>query len=108
MRDALAQLNALGTNAVGISPDPVTAQKKFSERLGLNFPLLSDADHRLAEAYGVWGEKSLYGKSYFGITRSAFLIDGTGRIIEAWYKIKPEETVPKVLTVLEADAPKSG
>ena len=75
-------------------------QKKFSEKLGLNFPLLSDADHAVAEAYGVWGEKSLYGKKYFGITRSAFLIDETGRIIDAWPKISPDETVPKVLAAL--------
>lgn len=108
MRDALAQLNALGTNAVGISPDPVTAQKKFSDRLGLNFPLLSDTDHTVAGAYGVWGEKSMYGKRYFGITRSSFLIDEKGRIIEAWYKIKPDETVPKILSVLEAYNSKSG
>ncbi len=100
MRDALAQLHALGTDAVGISPDPVAAQRKFSERLSLNFPLLSDADHAVAEAYGVWGEKSLYGKKYFGVTRSAFLIDESGKIIAAWPKISPEETVPKVLAAL--------
>ncbi len=100
MRDALAQLNARGTDAVGISPDPVEVQKKFSEKLSLNFPLLSDADHAVAEAYGVWGEKSLYGKKYFGITRSAFLIDERGKIIAAWPKISPEETVPKVLAAL--------
>ena len=101
MRDALAQLNALGADAVGISPDPVGAQKKFSDKLALNFPLLSDADHAAAEAYGVWGEKSLYGKKYFGVTRSAFLIDEAGRIIEAWPKISPDETVPKALAALE-------
>ena len=101
MRDALAQLNALGTDAVGISPDPVGAQKKFSDELALDFPLLSDADHAAAEAYGVWGEKSLYGKKYFGVTRSAFLIDEAGRIIEAWPKISPDETVPKALAALE-------
>jgi peroxiredoxin Q/BCP len=95
-------LNALGTDAVGISPDSVTAQKKFSEKLGLNFPLLSDVDHAVAETYGVWGEKSLYGKKYFGITRSAFLIDEAGRIIEAWPKISPDETIPKVLAALGA------
>jgi len=101
VRDALAQLNARGTDAVGISPDPVAAQRKFSEELALNFPLLSDVDHAVAEAYGVWGEKSLYGKRYFGVTRSAFLIDERGRIIEAWPKISPEETVPKALAALE-------
>ena len=100
MRDALAQLNARGTDAVGISPDPVEVQKKFSDKLSLNFPLLSDADHAVAEAYGVWGEKSLYGKKYFGVTRSAFLIDERGKIIAAWPKITPEETVPKVLAAL--------
>ena len=100
MRDALAQLNARGTDAVGISPDPVEVQKKFSDKLSLNFPLLSDADHAVAEAYGVWGQKSLYGKKYFGITRSAFLIDERGKIIAAWPKITPEETVPKVLAAL--------
>jgi peroxiredoxin Q/BCP len=100
VRDALAQLNALGTDAVGISPDPATVQKKFGEKIALNFPLLSDTDHAVAEAYGVWGEKSMYGKRYFGITRSAFLIDEQGKIIEAWPKISPDETVPKVLAVL--------
>jgi thioredoxin-dependent peroxiredoxin len=97
VRDALAHLKALGTDAVGISPDPIAEQKKFSEDLRLNFPLLSDGDHAMAEAYGVWGEKSLYGKKYFGITRSSFLIDEKGRIVEAWYKVSPEETVPNAL-----------
>ena len=100
MRDALAQLNARGMEAVGISPDPIAVQRKFSEKLSLNFPLLSDADHAVAEAYGVWGEKSLYGKKYFGVARSAFLIDERGKIIEAWPKISPDETVPKVLAAL--------
>jgi thioredoxin-dependent peroxiredoxin len=100
VRDALAQLNALGADAVGISPDAVATQKKFSDKLSLNFPLLSDVDHKVAEAYGVWGEKSLYGKTYFGINRSAFLIDEERRIIKAWPKISPDETVPKALAVL--------
>jgi peroxiredoxin Q/BCP len=103
VRDALAELHTLGADAVGISPDPPAAQRKFSEKLSLNFPLLSDADHAVAEAYGVWGEKSLYGKRYFGITRSAFLIDEKGKIVEAWYKISPEETVPRALAALKAD-----
>ena len=102
MRDALAQLNALGADAVGISPDAVAVQRKFSEKLALTFPLLSDADHVVAEAYGAWGEKSLYGKKYFGVTRSAFLIDEKGKIIEAWPKISPDETVPKALAALGA------
>ncbi len=100
MRDALAQFAALGVKAAGISPDPPAAQKKFSDKLKLNFPLLSDADHAVAEAYGAWGEKKLYGKKSFGITRSSFLIDETGKILAAWYKISPDDTVPKALTAL--------
>jgi peroxiredoxin Q/BCP len=100
VRDALAQLNALGTAAVGISPDPVPVQKKFSDALHINFPLLSDGDHAVAEPYGVWGEKSLYGKKYFGIARSSFLIDEKGLVLEVWYKISPAYTVPKALAAL--------
>ena len=100
MRDALATLNSLGADAIGISPDAVATQKKFSEKLALTFPLLSDADHRAAEAYGVWGEKTMYGKKYFGLTRSAFLIDEAGKIVEAWPKISPEDTVPKAIAAL--------
>ena len=100
MRDALAQLNVLGVGAVGISPDSTATQKKFSDALSLNFPLLSDIDHAVAEAYGAWGEKSLYGRKYFGIVRSSFLIDEKGRIMESWYKIRPSDTVPKALAAL--------
>lgn len=100
MRDALAEIQALGAEALGISPDNVEVQRKFSDKLALNFPILSDEDHAVAEAYGVWGEKSLYGKKYFGITRSSFLIDDKGRILEALYKISPDDTVPKALSTL--------
>jgi peroxiredoxin Q/BCP len=87
---------------IGISPDQPAAQKKFADDNNLNFPLLSDPDHKVAESYGVWGEKMMYGKSVQGIIRSSFLIDETGRIIGAWYKIKPEATVPEALKALEA------
>ena len=100
VRDALGQLSALGVDAVGISPDSTAVQKKFSEKLNLNFPLLSDSDHTVAEAYGVWGEKSMYGKKYFGVIRSSFLIDEKGSIMEAWYKVSPGDTVPKALAEL--------
>ena len=102
MRDARAELDALGADAVGISPDSVAAQKTFSDRLKLSFPLLSDPDHAVAEDYGVWQEKSLYGKTYFGIVRSAFLIDADGKILAVWYKISPADTVPKVLAALRS------
>ncbi len=96
----MAKLNALRVEALGISPDSTIAQKKFSDELNLNFSLLSDNDHSVADAYGTWGEKTLYGKKYKGITRSSFLIDEKGEILAAWYNIRPEDTVPKALGAL--------
>ncbi|HEX2052587.1 MAG TPA: thioredoxin-dependent thiol peroxidase [Actinomycetota bacterium] len=102
VRDALPDLTQAGTAAVGISPDPPSAQGKFDRKYGLGFPLLSDPDHSVAEAYGVWGEKSMYGRTYMGIVRSAFLVDEQGRIAGAWYKVSPGDTVPKALAALGA------
>jgi peroxiredoxin Q/BCP len=82
--------------ALGISPDAPAQQKKFDDKYDLGFPLLSDADHKVANAYGVWGEKSMYGKKYEGIIRSSFLINEDGKILQAWYKVSPNDTVPKV------------
>ena len=101
MRDALARIKAMGGEALGLSPDSAAAQKKFSDKLKLNFSLLSDVDHSVAEAYGVWGEKTLYGKRSMGITRSSFLIGEQGEILSAWYKVSPDDTVPKALEVLQ-------
>jgi peroxiredoxin Q/BCP len=84
-----------------MSPDLPPAQKKFSVKNSLNFPLLSDADHKVAKSYGVWGPKTMYGKKFEGINRSSFLIDEKGNVIAAWYKISPQATVPEVLNVLE-------
>ena len=78
-----------------VSPDEPGAQKKFDDKYTLGFPLLSDTEHATATAYGVWGEKTNYGKTYMGIIRSSFLIDEAGKIAAAWYKVKPEDTVPK-------------
>jgi len=100
VRDAMPDLSQLRVAAVGISPDPPEAQKEFDEKHGLGFPLLSDADHKVADAYGVWGEKSMYGRKYEGIIRSSFLIDEKGRIAAAWYKVSPKETVPKAMEAL--------
>jgi thioredoxin-dependent peroxiredoxin len=86
--------------AIGISPDATDVQKKFDEKNSLKFPLLSDPDHKVAELYGAWGEKKMYGKSFMGIVRSSFLIDEAGKILGAWYKIKPENTVPEAKNVL--------
>ena len=103
VRDASNDFSALGTAAVGISPDVPQQQKKFDEKYDLGFPLLSDPDHKVANAYGVWGEKSMYGKKYEGIIRSSFLIDEEGGILQAWYKVSPKDTVPKARQALSAE-----
>lgn len=94
LRDAIPDFEKSGVRICGISPDTPEDQKKFSSKYKLEFPLLADTDHKVAEAYGVWGEKSMYGKKYLGIIRSSFLIDGNGVILDAWYKVSPEMTVP--------------
>jgi thioredoxin-dependent peroxiredoxin len=93
-------LDELKVQAIGVSPDSKQIQKTFDERHNLGFPLLSDKTHEVADKYGVWQEKTLYGKKSWGIVRSSFLIDEEGRIAGAWYKVKPEETVPKALDAL--------
>ena len=100
IRDAREQLQDLGLKVVGISPDQPAKQQKFDAKYNLAFPLLADPDHRVAEAYGVWGEKTSYGKKSLGIIRSSFLIDAAGKIVAAWYGVKPEDTVPKAAKAL--------
>ena len=89
------------TAILGISPDKPAAQKRFDTKYGLGFPLLSDPEHAVAEAYGVWQEKSMYGRKYMGIERSAFLIDEKGKIEQAWYKVSPKDTPTNLLKALE-------
>lgn len=98
LRDAAPTV--IDTAIIGISPDPPAQQAKFDEKYSLGFPLLSDPDHAVAEAYGVWGERSMYGKTYMGIIRSAFLVGSDGIIEHAWYKVSPKDTVPKLLAAL--------
>lgn len=100
IRDASKELKKLGMVAVGVSPDEPKKQKKFDDKYGLGFPLLSDPDHKVAKAYGAWGKKSMYGKTYEGIIRSSFVIDGKGKIVQASYKVKPLDTVPNATGVL--------
>ena len=100
MRDALEELAKLDCAAVGISPDPPERQAKFDEKHGLGFPLLSDPDKETAQAYGAWAEKNMYGKKVWGILRSAFLVGADGKLLGAFYKVKPEDTVPKALEFL--------
>jgi thioredoxin-dependent peroxiredoxin len=88
------------TAIVGISPDQPDKLARFDEKHSLGFTLLSDPDHVVAEKYGVWGEKSMYGRTYMGIIRSAFLIDEKGKIAEAWPKISPKDTPKNLLGAL--------
>jgi thioredoxin-dependent peroxiredoxin len=100
LRDVLGEIG--DTAVVGISPDKPAKQKKFDEKYSLGFPLLADEDHTVAEAFGVWGEKKNYGRTYMGIIRSAFLIDEDGNVAEAWPKISPKDTPKKLLAALAA------
>ena len=108
VRDSRNDLGDLGVVVLGISPDAVEVQKKFDKKYSLEFPLLSDPDHKVAERYSAWGEKKMYGKSFMGIVRSSFLIDEAGKIIGAWYKVSPQNTVPEAKKVLETSAEETG
>lgn len=88
------------TVILGISPDEPKKLAQFDEKHELGFTLLSDPDHEVAEKFGVWGEKSMYGKKFFGIIRSAFLIDEKGKISHAWPKISPKDTPKNLLKAL--------
>jgi thioredoxin-dependent peroxiredoxin len=98
LRDALP---SVGTTAVlGVSPDPPKRQAAFDTKYSLGFPLLSDADHAVAEAYGVWVQRSMYGRSYMGIERSAFLVGEDGKLEQVWYKVAPKATAENLLKAL--------
>jgi peroxiredoxin Q/BCP len=101
VRDALEELKSKNIAVIGISPDTPEIQKKFDDKHDLGFSLLSDPDHKIAEAYGVWGEKKMYGKTFMGIIRSSFLIDENGNIENTWYKISPKNTVSELMKVLD-------
>jgi peroxiredoxin Q/BCP len=100
VRDALPELARRKVAVVGISPDTPAQQKQFDRKYELGFPLLSDATHRIAEAYGAWGEKKMYGKTFMGLVRTSLLIDEKGRVIAAWPKISPKDTVPRLMETL--------
>ena len=102
LRDHREDLTKLGAVVVGISPDAPAKQAKFDQKYKLGFPLLADEDHNVADKWGVWGEKSMYGKKYLGIIRSAFVVNEKGKIAAAFYKISPKDTVPKVKAALSS------
>jgi peroxiredoxin Q/BCP len=101
VRDHQADYEEAGAVVLGISPDTVAKVKKFHDKEGLNFAQLADEGHHVADAYGVWAEKSLYGKTYFGNERTTFIIDPDGRVAEVLRKVKPAEHDALVLAALE-------
>jgi thioredoxin-dependent peroxiredoxin len=99
-RDMAPQYEFTGAVVLGVSPDNVASHNKFAEKYGLKFPLLADPDHAVCEAYGVWGEKKNYGKTYMGVTRATFVIDSDGDINRIWPKVKVEGHADEVLAAL--------
>jgi peroxiredoxin Q/BCP len=103
-RDHWKAVKATGAVVLGVSPDGVTSHDKFKAKYKLPFPLLADVDHAVAEAYGAWGEKSMYGRKYMGILRSTFVIDPAGKVVKVFDKVKPKGHAAEVLDALrEAD-----
>ncbi|MFN8140347.1 MAG: peroxiredoxin [Fimbriimonadales bacterium] len=86
----------------GISPDTENSHKKFADAQELPYPLLSDPEKQLLDPIGVWGEKSMYGKKYFGVLRTTFFVDSTGKVAHVWEKVKPEGHAAEVLKVVKA------
>jgi len=99
-RDDHAAFKKRGAVVIGVSPDSVKSHTKFIEKFTLPFTLLSDTDHKIAEAYGVWVEKSMYGKKYMGVERSTFVIDEKGKLSTIYRKVKPAEHTVDVLSGL--------
>jgi peroxiredoxin Q/BCP len=102
LRDMRADYDAAGVRVIGVSPDPVASHVRFRDKHDLPFTLLSDVDHAVAEAYGVWVEKSMYGRTYMGVERSTFVIGPDGVLKEALYKVKPKGHAASVLELATA------
>jgi thioredoxin-dependent peroxiredoxin len=103
VRDRRAEYEKAGARVLGVSPDSVEDVKKFADKFDLGFTLLADADHAVADAYGAWGEKSMYGKKYMGVQRATFVIDPEGKISHVFPKVSPkthDDVVLKALTEL--------
>ena len=100
VRDRGAEYEATGATVLGVSPDPVEAVKKFHGGQSLNFTLLADADHAVCELYGVWVEKSMYGRRYWGASRSTFIIDPAGTVATVFAKVSPKTHDDVVLEAL--------
>ena len=97
----LTTFNRAGVTVLGISPDGAAKHQRFRQKYGLKFPLLSDPEHKVMEAYGAWGEKTLYGKKSVGVIRSTFLVDERGVITRAWYNVRADGHAAKVLELVK-------
>jgi peroxiredoxin Q/BCP len=102
IRDHTADYDEIDARVIGVSPDPVAAVRKFADKYDLGFTLLADEDHTVADAYGTWGEKSMYGKTYMGVQRATFIIDADGRIAKVFPKVSPKTHDDAVLEALGA------
>ena len=102
IRDHSSDYDAAGVRVVGLSPDPVSAVKKFHAKQSLNFTLLADEDHAVADRYGTWGEKAMYGKKYWGVQRATFIIDADGVVAHVIPKASPKTHDEEVLALLAA------
>jgi thioredoxin-dependent peroxiredoxin len=101
VRDHLPNYAEAGAVVIGVSPDPVRAIKRFADAHSLDFTLIADEDHAVCEAYGVWAEKSMYGRTFWGATRTTFVIDGSGTVAHVIPKVTPRTHDDEVLAVLE-------
>jgi peroxiredoxin Q/BCP len=99
-RDHLPHFEEKGAVVLGVSPDPVRSHEKFAEKYQIPFILLADVDHRVAEAYGVWGQKRFMGREYMGVLRTTFVIDEEGRVTRVFEDVKPDEHATEVLAAL--------
>jgi peroxiredoxin Q/BCP len=99
-RDSWAEVQRTGATVLGVSPDATASHRKFRDKYTLPFPLLADEDHAVAEAYGVWGEKRMFGHRYLGIRRTTFVIDPAGRIARVFERVKPKGHAAEVLQAL--------
>ena len=108
VRDHQADYEQANAVVLGISPDPVTKVKKFHDKEGLNFALLADEGHHVADAYGVWAEKSMYGRTYWGVQRTTFVIDSEGAVSAVLRNVKPATHDEQVLEALEGITPPLG
>ena len=101
-QEALPQLGHIGIDVIGVSPDKMKPIEKFAEKYQLSFPLASDQDHAVAEKYGTWVEKSMYGRKYMGMERSTFLIGADGKVLKAWRKVSVTGHTDAVMKAAQA------